>query len=77
MNILKLLFKSGIWNAPALNKLDTINSTNLSRIQSEISGKLGYNVDADVIKTVALKRLLECYNTDEIIEVLRYYQQLK
>lgn len=77
MNILKLLLGDGIWNAPVLNCMDKENKEKLSKLRTEIQEKLGYNIHEDIIKTVALKRLVECYNTDEIIEALQYYHLLK
>lgn len=77
MNILKLLFKSGIWNAPMLNKLDQENNKDVLLLHEELQDKLGYDVSDEVIRVVAVKRFLEVYTTDEILEVLHHFKQLK
>lgn len=77
MNPFKLLFGNKIWNAPMLQKVCDDNNKDLILLQGELEEKLGYTVNDEVIRQIALKRLLECYTTDEIIEVLRHFKQLK
>ena len=73
MNILKILFEDGFYNAPSLQKMDKNNTERLYELTGEIEAVTGSYVNPEVIKTVAVKYFLECYNTEEVIRVLDYF----
>lgn len=75
--VLKYIIRKDIYNIPVLLKLDEENDNQLEKLHEVFIEVLGYDVNDEVLKTIALKRLLECYNSKEIITILKYFQQLK
>lgn len=76
MNILKILFDRGIYNAPVINDLEKENHRLLRKLEAEFFFNLDNPVSMEVVRIVALKYFLECYKADEIIEILDYFQLL-
>lgn len=77
MSLLSVLLGRNIWNAPVLNMIEQENNHQLNMLHEALTEKLGYDVNDEVIKTLALKRMLECYNTSEIVNILKHFKQLK
>ena len=73
MNILKILFEDGFYNTPMLQKMDKNNNERVDALTGEIEAVTGSYVNPEVIRTVAVKYFLDCYNTEEVIRVLDYF----
>lgn len=57
-----------------LQKMHLKNKDDLNRIQSEISKKVGHDIDLQALIEVSVRRLVECYNNDEIIYTLEHFE---
>lgn len=77
MSLIKTLLGKDIWNGPVLAQIEQENNHQLNMLHEALTEKLGYDVNDEVIKTLALKRMLECYNTSEIVNILKHFKQLK
>ena len=77
MSLIKTLLGKDIWNGPALAHIQQENNEQLTMLHEALVEVIGYDVNDEVIKTIALKRMLECYNTLEIVNILKYFKQLK
>ena len=73
MNLLKILFEDGFYNAPALQKIDKRNNERLKRKADDIELVSGSYVNPEVLKVLAVRYFLDCYNTVETIKVLDYF----
>jgi len=77
MSLIKTLLGKNIWNGPALAQIEQENNEQLIMLHEALLEVLGYDVNDEVLKTLALKRMLECYNTLEIVNILKHFKQLK
>lgn len=77
MSLLKTLLGKDIWNGPVLAQIEQENNEQLLMLHEALLEVLGYDVNDEVLKTLALKRMLECYNTMEIVNILKHFKQLK
>ena len=68
---------TGVYNAPVLNQMEQDNELKLCWRLAELENKLGYNINKKVLKTLALKRLLDCYDNQELINIMDHYKLLK
>lgn len=57
-----------------LQQMHLKNKDDLNRIQSEISEKVGHDIDLQALIEVSVRRLVECYNNDEIIYTLEHFE---
>lgn len=77
MSLIKTLLGKNIWNGPVLAQIEQENNEQLIMLHEALLEVLGYDVNDEVLKTLALKRMLECYNTLEIVNILKHFKQLK
>lgn len=77
MSLIKTLLGKDIWNGPVLAQIEQENNEQLLMLHEALLEVLGYDVNDEVLKTLALKRMLECYNTLEIVNILKHFKQLK
>ena len=77
MSLIKTLLGKDIWNGPVLAQIEHENNEQLLMLHEALLEVLGYDVNDEVLKTLALKRMLECYNTLEIVNILKHFKQLK
>ncbi len=77
MNIFKLILGRGIYNAPCLDALDRENNEKLELLVGDIEKELGYTVNKEVIRVLALKKFLDCYSKQDILRILKYFQMLR
>ncbi|WP_323736221.1 hypothetical protein PXD04_10120 [Methanosphaera sp. ISO3-F5] len=77
MNFLPYFFKKNIINIPVLMKIKEDNNRDLLLLHEDLIKMVGHDVNDEIIREVAVKRLLECYNTREIVDILKFYQQVK
>lgn len=73
MNFLKILFEDGFYNAPALQKMDKRNQYNLEDRAKHIEVRTGAYVNPEVLKVLAVRYFLDCYTTDDIVDILDYF----
>lgn len=73
MNLLKILFGSGYFNGKALLDMDTKNKYKLEELSEDIEIKTGAYVNPEILKIVATRYFIDCYNTEEVIQILDYF----
>ncbi len=73
MNILKILFDKGIYNAPALQKMDERNQYNLEDRARHIEVYTGAYVNPEVLKVLAVRYFLDCYTAEDMVDILDYF----
>ena len=78
MNLLKILLgDKDVYNPVKLEQLKKENEDKLTVFHRQFKNENNYDINDDVLRTLGLKRLLDCYEYNEIINILRYYKQIK
>ena len=60
-------------NGSCIREIREYNEKKITDINKELEKILGYTVDKEILKEVALKRLFQGYNLFEIVDILQYY----
>jgi len=58
----------------SISKIRSENERDLILFHEELQTETGEDVTDTILKEIALKRLLECYTTDELIKILKFYE---
>ena len=75
--VLMMLWHRFIYNKQGYKQIKNENADDTLFLNWKINQILGYDIDTEVLKEVALKKLLHCYDVLEIIRILQYFKQLK
>lgn len=70
------LFSRTKYNPQLISNVDVNNTEKLQQLNYEIKKEYGSRINKEVISIIALKRFFDCYNNKEIIQVLKYFEQL-
>jgi len=76
MKLLNFLFTQA-QHGTKMEQLLEENKGDLLLLHEDLINLTGQDVSNSIIKEIALKRLLECYNTRELIQILKFYKVIK
>ena len=68
---------NGIYNIEKFTQIKRDVELRLEWRLAELECILGYKINKEIIQVLATKRLLDCYDNNEIIKILEHYEQLK
>lgn len=76
MKLLNFLFTHA-QHTTKMERLMEENKGDLLLLHEDLINLTGQDVSNSIIKEIALKRLLECYNTRELIQIFKFYKVIK
>lgn len=76
MKLLNFLFTQA-QHTTKMEQLMEENKGDLLLLHEDLLNLTGQDVSNSIIKEIALKRLLECYNTRELIQIFKFYKVIK
>lgn len=77
MKLLNFLFTQAQHTTTKIQRVVEENKGDLLLLHEDLINLTGQDINSDIIKEIALKRLLECYNTRELIQIFKFYKVIK